>query len=150
MRGVILRAPYAVLVVCGLLIGCTPQGENHEINVTFDGDSCRARGPEIFDAGKLMVDLEKQAEGVVVVDLYRIDEGKTWPDLVSHYGPAGTFSLPPDWVTGVSGRDVRGDLYDRLYSLEPGNYGIVCIYMGSDTNGTWPAALIEVRSGSSG
>ncbi|MFQ5943245.1 MAG: hypothetical protein ACE5JF_06805 [Anaerolineales bacterium] len=94
----------------------------------------------------MVVDLENQAEGYVIVDLYRLEQGKTWPDLLSHFSPPGAFTHKPEWVIGMSGRDVRGDKYDRQYVLEPGIYGVVCVYMDLDTNGTWPAASIDVGS----
>lgn len=148
MSGKILRAPIIPLMACGFLLGCTAGGESREIDLTFDGENCTARGPNIIEAGDLVVDLDKQTEGVVVVYLYRLNQGKSWPDLVSHYGPGGTFALPPDWVKGMSGRDVGGDKYDRRYSLDPGTYGIVCMFMGPDSNGTWAATSIEVRQAS--
>lgn len=141
-----LRALLFLILGCSLLLGCTASSESREIEITFDGENCEARGPDLLSAGDLIVDLDKQTEGVVIIDVYRLDEGKTWSDMVSHFGLSSTFALPPEWVSGVSGRDVQGDKYDRKYTLEPGTYGIICLYMGSDTNGTWPAAPIEVRN----
>jgi len=148
MGGKILGTPIALLLACGFLLGCTPSDELREIDLTFDGEDCTASGPNMIEAGNLVVDLDKQTDGVVVVFLYRLDQGKSWSDLLDHYGPAGTFALPPDWVKGMSGRDVGGDKYDRQYNLDPGMYGIVCLFMGRDTNGTWPATSIEVKQAS--
>jgi hypothetical protein len=139
-----LRATVPFVLGWGLLLGCTAGSEDRTIDVVFDGETCQARGPEILEAGELTVNLEKRSEGVIIIDVYRLDEGKTWSDTVSHFGPSGSFALPPKWAYAVSGRDVRGDLYDRRYELEPGNYGIVCLYMGIDANSTWPAASIEI------
>lgn len=141
-----LRVSVSILLGWGLLLGCTVSSESREIDITFDGENCEARGPDLLSAGDLIIDLDKQTEGVVIIDVYRLDKGKTWSDMVSHFGPPNSFALRPEWVSGVSGRDVHGDKYDRKYTLEPGTYGIVCMYMGSDTIGTWPAASIEVRS----
>ena len=148
MNGKILEAPIMLLLVSGFVLGCTSSRESRKIDLTFDGEKCTARGPEFIEVGDLVVDLDKQADGVVVVYLYRLDQGKTWSDLVAHYGPAGAFALPPEWVKGMSGRDVGGDKYDRQYNLDPGMYGIVCLFMGRDTNGTWPATSIEVKQAS--
>jgi hypothetical protein len=141
-----LRNSVPILLSWAFLLGCATSGESRTIDITFDGENCLARGPEVLEAGELTVDLEKKTKGVVIIDVYRLDEGKTWSDMVSHFGPSGTFALRPEWVSAISGRDVHGDLYDRKYILEPGNYGIVCVYMGSDTNSTWPAAPIEITS----
>lgn len=148
MSGKILRLPIILLLAFEFLLGCTTSGESPEIDLTFDGEKCTARGPDFIDVGDLIVDLDKQADGVVVVYLYRLDQGKTWSDLVDHYGPAGTFALPPEWVKGMSGRDVGGDKYDRQYDLDPGIYGIVCMFMGPETNGTSAATSVEVRQAS--
>ena len=148
MGSKIIGTLIALLLACGLLLGCTPSDENRKIDLTFDGEDCAASGPNMIEAGNLVVDLDKQIDGVVVVFLYRLDQGKSWSDLLDHYGPVGTFALPPDWVKGMSGRDVGGDKYDRQYNLDPGTYGIVCFFMGPDTNGTWPATSIEVKQAS--
>ena len=145
-----LKAPLVTMLVCGLLLACTVSSENPEIDIAFDGEHCQASGPEVINAGSLIVDLDNQTEGVVIIYVYRLDESKTWSDMVSHYGVPGSFVLRPEWVRGMSGRDVRGDKYDREYALEPGIYGIVCLYRGSDTNGTWAATSIEVRPSGSG
>ena len=145
MSGRILRAPVFLILVSHMVDGCASNAVNRKIDLTFDGETCTARGPNAIEAGELVVDLDIQTDGVVVVYLYRLIQGKTWPDLVSHYGQAGTFSLPPEWVKGMSGRDVGGDKYDRRYSLDPGTYGIVCMFMGPESNGTWAATSIEVR-----
>ncbi len=145
-----LKVPLLAILGCGLLLACTVSSENPEIDITCDGELCQASGPEVISAGRLIVDLENQSEGVVIIDVYRLDESKTWSDMVSHYGAPGSFVLRPEWVRGMSGRDVRGDKYDREYALEPGIYGIVCLYRGSESNGTWAATSIEVRPSGSG
>ena len=142
--------PLVAMLGCALLLACTVSSEIPEIDITFDGELCQASGPEVISAGRLIVDLENQSEGVVIIYVYRLDESKTWSDMVSHYGAPGSFVLRPEWVKGMSGRDVRGDQYDREYTLEPGTYGVVCLYMGSESNGTWAATSIEVRPSGSG
>ena len=144
------KVPLVAMLGCGLLLACTVSSENPEIDITFDGEHCQASGAEVISGGRLIVDLENQSEGVVIIDVYRLDESKTWSDMVSHYGAPGSFVLRPEWVKGMSGRDVRGDQYDREYTLEPGIYGIVCLYRGSESNGTWAATSIEVGPSGSG
>lgn len=143
MCGKSLMKLLLLVLISTLLFACSEN--NRTVVVTFDGESCSARGPRVMSAGPLLVDLDKRAEGVVVVDLYLMDRGKTWPELVSYYESGGSFSLPPSWVKGISGRDVGGDLHDREYNLKAGDYGIVCLYMGLNDNATWPASGIEVR-----
>ena len=145
-----LKIPFVPILGCGLLLACTVSSENPEIDITFDGEHCETSGPAVISAGSLIVDLETQTKGVVIIDVYRLDEGKTWSDMVSHYGAPGSFAIRPEWAKGMSGRDIRGDKYDREYTLEPGTYGVVCLYMGSESNGTWAATSIEVRSSGSG
>ncbi len=142
--------PIVAMLGCALLLACTVSSENPEIDITFDGEHCQASGAEVISVGSLIVNLENQTKGVVIIDVYRLDEGKTWLDMVSHYGAPGSFVLRPEWVKGMSGRDVRGDQYDREYTLEPGIYGIVCLYRGSESNGTWAATSIEVGPSGSG
>ena len=145
-----LKVALVVTLGCGLVLACTVTGESREIDITFDGKNCETSGPDVINAGNLVIDLENQTEGVVIVDVYRLDEGKTWSDMMSHFGEPGTFVLRPELVMGMSGRDVHGDQYDREYTLEPGIYGVVCVHMGSETNGTWAATSIEVRPSGSG
>jgi len=135
----------AALLLAGLMLGgCGLRNQSREINLVFDGKRCKASGPQVVEPGNMIIDLENRTDGLVLVDVYRLNAGKTWQDMLGHFGVPGDFELRPEWAHGVSASMVRGNPNAREYLLMPGTYGVVCLFMGGGTNGIWPATQVAV------
>jgi len=139
-----------------LLFGCSPAAGVQDIEITFDGERCQYEGPEVIVEGQVVVVLNNPTDHEFLhIHLGEFVQGKTWQDLVEYQGgstlnlgsPLWMYLALPESVDGDdSGAARGGDRYFREweFSLDPGNYGIVCAADDGNPTGVWLAGPIEV------
>lgn len=141
----------AIILVVGamlsLLTGCTA---SRDIVLTFDGETCHYEGPEVVTEGDVTITLLNETDFEASLWMVKLDEGKTWQELLDYIGPPGTSVEPPAWS---SGNFIASKLPDKpnatLYTLNEGLYGICCCTcneLSEQNRGVWPGALLEVRA----
>lgn len=139
-----LRISACAIPLAILLFGCAGAAQEQGIEITFDGESCRYQGPESVVAGNVVIELTNLTQGYVLLDVYRLDAGKSWEDVLMHLGRPESYALRPSWASGGSNRSVPGNPNAREFHLEVGTYAITCQYMGPRSNGVWPSAPLKV------
>ena len=142
-----------------LVVGCSSRDEVQDLGLSFDGERCQYEGPEVIREGKVVIVFNNPTnDRFVHLHFTKLDEGKTWQDMVEYIGEGDKISLPP-WARLISPTSVDGDTSSKRhepryfreweFSLEPGLHAIVCarhVGVVEDVpNGIWPAAPIEVR-----
>ncbi len=143
----------ALLLVLGTIAAACGDGEEEAgitFEVTFDGDRCQYKGPEVIDEGDVVLVLNNLTDSSAV-HLHvgkLLDEGKTHQDLVEFTGDAIDRG-PPPWVSEISRSGlVEGNRFAAKYLFEPGIHVIVCA-----EHRTFPiriaAPLFDVRPNSS-
>ena len=131
-----------IILTMLILVGCTPGEADKDIVITFDGEGCTYDGPSVASEGNRIITLKNNSEREVLLDMTRIDEGKTWQDVLDHFGEVESW---PPWlsygiVTGYS--PDNPEVWE--YTLTEGMYSIIC--WSSSPSGVWPAAPLEVRA----
>lgn len=133
-----------IILTMLILVGCTPGETDKDIVITFDGEGCTYDGPSVVSEGKRIITLKNNSGREVFLDVTRLDEGKTWQDVLDHFGEVGPGLWPPWLSYGI----VIGILPDnpeaKEYTLTEGMYSIIC--WSSSPPGNWPAAPLEVRA----
>lgn len=125
----------------------TSTAEAREVVLTFDGVTCHYQGPKVLSEGELSVSLVNQTDYRVDWWVLRLDEGKTWKDMLDHVGPPGSYVHPPEWSTGsiLTAQSVENP--DALvYTLTEGLYTIMCCtcFEPVGPRGVWPGSALEV------
>ena len=142
----------ALLLVLGTIAAACGDGEEADITfeVTFDGDRCQYKGPEVIDEGEVVIVLNNLTDSSNVHFHVGklLDEGKTLQDLDEFTGDAISGG-PPPWLTEIARSElVEGSPRTEKYLFEPGIYEITCA-----EHVTFPirnaAPFIEVRPNSS-
>ncbi len=150
----------ALLLVLGTIAGACGDGEEETgveeetgitFEVTFDGDRCQYKGPEVIDEGEVVIVLNNLTDSTVAhLHLLKLDEGKTQQDLVEYVGDA-IDKPPPPWASLIPRSEfVEGSPSKRTdkYLFKPGSHAIVC-----GEHLTFPiriaAPLFDVRPNSS-
>ena len=130
----------------------TPTPEVPVVDLTFDGQSCQYEGPEVVHEGKLVIVVNDLTDDPAFhMHVFKIDEGKTWQDMLDYIGEPGTYVPPVPWASSVGiGALVEDNPNARRFTLTPGMHGIVCALHNGGPEGIWPAAPFEVSASSSG
>ncbi len=132
-----------VLVVMVLSLGGCKSGElDQDIILTFDGEECKYEGPSVATEGDRVMTLKNTTEHESYLVVVKLDEGKTWQDLIDFVGEPGSV---PGWLPGVSTVMTSTDPDNpevREYSLQNGLYAIFCVDF---EDRIWPAAPLEVK-----
>ena len=122
-----------------------PPVEVEELTVTFERDHCIYDGPKVIRQGEVTIIFNNLTDADAGVSVGKIENGKTWQDLVDHFSEKNIGVAPPKWTTVVSHRPVIGDYRAQIFNLEPGLYAISC---GETLQGSWAiwlASPLEVR-----
>jgi len=117
--------------------------------LTFDGETCHYEGPKVVTEGDLAVTLINNTDLDATWWIHRLDEGKTWQDMLDYIGLPGSDVHPPPWASGgIITAPVSDNPNARVYTLKRGLYAIsyCTCYELSGPRGVWPGALLEVRA----
>lgn len=131
-----------------LLTGCASSAESREIVLTFDGKTCQVDGPKVVTEGDMTVILNNQSEYDLSLWAGRLDEGRTWQEMLDYIGPPGSHKELPAWASGsMMAAKVPDNPNATAYTLREGLYAINCCTCGETTGprGVWPGAALEVR-----
>ena len=133
--------------VLSLLTGCTA---SQDIVLTFDGETCRYEGPDVVTEGEVTITLVNETDFEASLWMVKLDEGRTWQELLDYIGPPGTSVEPPPWSSGNFLASKLPDNPDAtVYKLNEGLYGICCCTCNElfkENKGVWPGAAFEVRA----
>ncbi len=142
---------WTFLLACLLLFGCSPVGKVQDLVVTFDGESCQYKGPEVIREGKAVIVLNNlTSDRFVHIHVAKLDEGKTWQDFVDYVAELAPSSVRrPAWISQLRTDSVEDNPDAMEYSLGPGMHVIYCMrhdkQVNDIPNGVWPAAPLDVR-----
>jgi hypothetical protein len=131
----------AVVIVLSLG-GCKSGDMDQDIILTFDGEECKYDGPSVVTAGDRVMTLKNTTEHESQLIVVKLDEGKTWQDMIDFVGEPGS---APGWLPGVSTvmtTFVPDNPEAREYSLQDGLYAIFCVDI---EDRIWPGAPLEVK-----
>lgn len=79
----------------------------------------------------------------------KLDEGKTYEDLLEHYGEPGAFKFRPTWTSPVQAMETLGKPNVKEFRFKPGNHVIICSMVIPEGERTWVGAPLEVKPASS-
>ena len=148
----------ALLLGSMLMFGCAPKEEVpieevptlDKAEVTFDGENCSFDGPGIIREGKVIIVLNNLTETPVHLEIIKLDEGKTWQDVLDLFNEPGvSFGRPREWSTITKNIVVIDDPTAREYIFDPGLHAISCLQVLETRIGIWTGAPLEVRAASS-
>jgi hypothetical protein len=137
-------------VVLAFLVGCTPTVEPREVVLTFGGETCQYKGPEVISEGELTITINNETDYEVDLWMVRLEEGRTWQDMLDYIGLPGSYVHPPSWSSwgGIMTAPVPDNPDAAVYSLKEGLYAICCCTcydLSGRPRGVWPGASLEVR-----
>lgn len=150
------RVTVLSMVICLVLGACsapeptaTPVPPTPEIvevlEVTFDGNECTCIWPEVITPGRVSLVLNNESQAVSMARMVKLNEGKTWDDMLSYMGPPPSSTHAPSWVSFVfDAQTVPGKSIARNKRLSGGLYGVVCIVSVPEF-GVWPGAPLYVE-----
>lgn len=123
--------------------------EIKEATLTFDGETCLYEGPEQITEGEFAITLISDSELEAEWWVYRIDDDKTWEDMVDYISPPGSVIQPPSWSSSVLKSTDPENPNTGIFKLQPGLYAINCCTCQEvvGTIGVWPGAPLEVIEG---
>lgn len=130
----------------------TPTSEIREVTLKFDAKTCQYEGPDFSTEGDLTITLLNESEYEASIWIVRIDDGRTWQDMLNYIGAPGSNVHPPPWSSGsIMTTTIANNLNARIYSLKQGLYAICCCTCGEVTGprGVWPGAPLEVKEDNS-
>ncbi len=119
--------------------------EVEELTVTFEPDHCIYDGPKVIRQGEVTIILNNLTDATVELHVWRLENGKTWQDLVDHFSEKNIgVDVPYEWVSLVSHRPVIGDNRAKIFNLEPGSYAISCDEMLQGSWAVWLGSPLNV------
>ena len=140
-----------IAVACVFTSGCSPEEEVEAVEVTedliftFDGKTCEYDGPKVVVEGEITLILENLSDLPAFVDLAKLDDDKTWEDMLNYIGEPGSYKQRTTWITKETRKPVLSDPSAAIFSPDPGNYVLV-LYQTTDTGlATFPCSSFEVR-----
>jgi hypothetical protein len=131
-----------------LLTSCSSSNNTPNIVLTFDGNTCQYDGPIVVTEGDVNIILKNKTNYQLSLWATRLDEGKTWQDVVDYIGTPGTSHELPAWSNGTMiARSVPNNPQATTYTLNEGLYAICCCtcYEYPGPKGVWPGAALEVQ-----
>jgi hypothetical protein len=132
-----------------LVAGCTATPQAREAVLTFDGETCHYDGPQVTTEGEFTVVLNNQSDLEADLWVVRLDQGRTWQDMLDYIGTPGSNVHPPEWSSGSIVKTTSPDNPDAtILRLTEGSYAICCCtcYEPFGPRGVWPGASLEVRA----
>lgn len=136
----------AIVAMSTLQAACIPSGESKPIMVTFDGEACRYDGPHSGPEGDWIVRLENKTEINVRLYVVRLEEDKTWQDMVDYIGEPGSPFLPVRWASTSIMTHPLDEPGSTEYKFTEGLYAISCC-TGYDVDvlcHVWPGGSLRV------
>ena len=92
---------------------------------TFDGIDCTYSGPQEVSESDIGLRVDNQAEAVLTLEVFRLQEGRSLDDLVAHFG--GGSAEPSPWTRSVGSVPTpAGGTANFGMALSAGNYALVC------------------------
>jgi hypothetical protein len=134
-----------------LIVGCTAKVEveaievTEDLIVTFDGSSCKYDGPQVIREGEITMIMNNLSDSPVGLDLAKLDDDKTWQDMLDYIGEPGSHKQRPYFITKENRRVVISDPRAAIFTPDPGFYVIVCYQTTATGLGTYPGSPLEVR-----
>jgi len=122
-----------------------PPVEVEELTVTFERDHCIYDGPKVIRQGEVTIILNNLTDANVGLAVRKIENGKTWQDLVDHFSEKNRGVAFPKWAPVVSSGPVMSDYRAKIFNLEPGLYAICCAEELQGSWAFWLASPLEVR-----
>ncbi|MEA1976568.1 MAG: hypothetical protein U9N80_01560 [Chloroflexota bacterium] len=150
------RQPIVNILLVGALaaiwlVGCSTKVEVEAVEVTedliltFDGSSCKYDGPQVIREGEITMIMNNLSDSPVGLDLAKLDDDKTWQDMLDYIGEPGSNKQRPYFITKENRRVVISDPRAAIFTPDPGFYVIVC-YQTTDTGlATYPGSSLKVR-----
>jgi hypothetical protein len=140
-----------ITVAFFLIAGCSPVEKVEAVKVTddliftFDGTTCEYDGPKVILEDEITLILDNLTGFPAFVDLAKLDDDKTWQDMLNYIGEPGSYKQRPDWITKEPRKPIVSDPSAAIFSPDPGEYVFV-LYQTTDTGlATFPCSSFEVR-----
>lgn len=136
-------------IVWLFLTGCASTDESREIVLTFDGNTCQYDGPKAITEGEVTITLDNKTNYELSLWAGKLDEGRTWQDMLEYIGvPGSSVELPPWAHWSVLATKVPDHPNTTKYALKEGLYAINCCTCGEikGPRGVWPGALLKVNA----
>ena len=130
-----------------LLTGCSSSSKTPEITLTFDGETCQYDGPNVISPGKVTIILKNTSDYDLSLWAARMEEGKTWQDMLDYIGTPGASVELPSWAEWrVLAAKIPEHPNATVYTLDKGLYAINCCTCEEikGPRGVWPGAALEV------
>ena len=138
---------FGILIL--LLVGCSSENDvqpvlvTEDLVLTFDGESCQYDGPEVILEGEIVIVLNNLTEDSVFFEVQKLDEGKTWQDMLDYLGEPGSKAQagPPTWahIIGIP------NYAAKKITLVPATYGVICVQRLGNSFFVYTAFSLEVR-----
>ena len=150
-RHSIVNISLAFAFVSIWFVGCSAQVEveavevTEDLIVTFDGSSCKYDGPQVIREGEITMITDNISDSPVGLDLAKLDDDKTWQDMLDYIGEPGSHKQRPYFITKENRRVVISDPRAAIFTPDPGFYVIVCYQTTATGLGTYPGSPLEVR-----
>jgi hypothetical protein len=115
------------------------------LEVTFDGNECACNWPEVISPGEISIIFNNKSQVLTMARMMKLDEGKTWDDMLTYMGPPPSPTHRPEWASGViDAQAAPGNSISHNKRLSGGLYGVVCLY-GREPPSVWPGAPLYVE-----
>jgi hypothetical protein len=133
------------------IVGCSAKADveaievTEDLIVTFDGSSCIYDGPQVIREGEITIITDNLSDSPVFADLAKLDDDKTWQDMLDYIGEPGSNKQRPYFITKENRRPVISDNRAAIFTPDPGFYVIVCYQTTATGLATFPGSSLEVR-----
>lgn len=125
-----------------VIAGCKPVDTAQELVVTFNGEDCRYEGPDSVYEGTHAISLNNETEMHVSLGVLKLDEGRSWQDVVDYYA-SGAIDYA-SWMSSTMTGPSQDDPDAREYSLSEGLHAIMCWTLIPQA--VMPVAALDVKS----
>jgi hypothetical protein len=117
------------------------------IEVWFDAQECSHTGPEFAQPGPVTFIFRNQSSESAVLLLAKLDEDKTWNDVLDYLGPPGSkVSEGPSWATMLDGSYAKPDESIMLHAtFDIGTYYWICHINSPPPVSVWAGATLTVE-----
>jgi len=95
--------------------------------------------------GEITIITDNLSDFPVFTDLAKLDDDKTWQDMLDYIGEPGSHKQRPYFITKENRRVVISDPRAAIFTPDPGFYVIVCYQTTATGLGTYPGSPLEVR-----
>ena len=137
-----------IVLTLGLwvLTCCSGSSDAREATVKFDGETVTYDGPEAISAGEMKITLENSTDMDLDILVVKMDDGKTWQELLDYIGEPGGKVPPPPWVENTTLVGVPDEPDASAYVLKQGTHGIILCSCNEILDyQVWPVAPLEVK-----